>query len=204
MTEYLSTLRLCTKETFNKAVLPFRKNEIAFPQWFVENIKKGEGVCSRGAYDCTIPTFANAGQYGVQQHLCPNDETLGKLNLGNNLLLKKIDDEKEYINGLLIGGINAKNSLIVQNSIKNFCENNNIPHSKLLGQINTIGNSGSDVAYKAFSDEYLLASKEIDVFLEKNRQRFLQMPKEEVRAEVEKFLNRHYQEVDINKLDLTV
>lgn len=203
MSNYLSKLRLCNLETFNRAVSPFKKNEIAYPQWFVENIKKGEGVFTTGVYDCVSPTFARPQINGTQQHICPNDENLSKLDLGNNLLLKKMVDGKEYINALLVGGKDQNRSKKVIDSLKGFCEDNSIPYSSLLKHKNTQDPWGTNIGYIAPKNEYLLSNNDISAFLEKNKRRFLQMPKEEIRAELEKFLNGHYQDVDVSKLDLT-
>lgn len=203
MPDYLSSLKLCSTEVFARTTRPFVKERISFPAWYVENIKQGSGVVTDGIYDCVSPCFANSGVSGTIQHICPNSENLSKLELGKSLLDRKLKDCKEYLNALLVGGTNSERSKKVVNSLVEYCQENQIQQSKLLFHKNT-SNSGTNLAYKATSNEFMITNKEITQFLSDNRLKFFKMPKEELRLELEKFLNQHYDEVDVKNLDLVI
>lgn len=203
MPDYLSSLKLCSNELFARTTQPFEKERIFYPQWFVENVKQGAGVVTERIYDCVSPCFANSGVNGTLQHICPNSEGLSKLETGKYLLDRKLKDCKKFVNALLVGGTNSEKSKKVINSLVEYCQENKIPQSKLLFHKNT-SKSGTNLAYKASSNEFIISNDEITQFLSDNRLKFFKMPKEELRPELEKFLNQHYDEVDVKNLDLVI
>lgn len=140
-------------------------NFVDYP-WTCKESRKAQSAFTTGVEDCTVCGITD-GKDVLMMHICPTKAANANFSDISDFIKDKVDLKKDNLNALVAGGKfnpDDKRSLTLFDNFVKFLQQHNIPVSYLRG-----GDvyESVDIAYTSSSDEWIIASRYLDPFIEK-------------------------------------
>ncbi len=140
-------------------------NFVSYP-WTCKESRKAQSAFTTGVEDCTMCGITD-GKDVFMMHICPTKSANADFSKIKQFIEDKVNLKNLNLNAVVIGGKyypDDKRSLKLFDNFVNFLKKQNIPTSYFRG-----GDvyERVDIAYTSSSDEWIVASRYLDPFIDK-------------------------------------
>ena len=185
---FQSKIRLVNKSEFNKFVSSYEKQHFVDFPWTVQESVISDKAYTRGVSDCTVCGI-NDGLKVLMFHISPTIRENDDFRKIRGLIKRTFDLKDKNLQGFIFGSKNIKGMLpqskINFEKFEKILKNIGIPYSKIKS-----GPYTNDLAYSSKTDEWVVSFNMLED----------ESVKEDFKEPV-KFLDRYFDEVEINPLD---
>ena len=142
-----------------------KKNSVNYP-WTVSQSVCAPQAYTTGVIDCTMCGITD-GKDVFMMHICPTRKENSNFTTIKQFLLNKINFNNKDLSALVVGGRyypHSNNSYKLFDNIVNFLKSKKVPTTTLKGKDIY---EGVDILYRQQNDEWLISSKYLDNFINK-------------------------------------